>query len=86
MWVTYSSPNTSVEYVWSTATLYHIIHPRVIRYLSLLFCYVEDERMEDLKLEIPNECSDLTENKESDNTNFLHVFTQRVSMQDVAIQ
>ena len=76
--VTYSSPSTSAEYVWSTATMYHIIHPRIIRYLSLLFCYVEDERIDDLELEIPEECSNLTLNKKSDNTNFLHILTQRV--------
>ena len=78
--VKYSSPNCSSEYVWSTATLYHIIHPRIIRYLSLLFYSVEDERIEDLELKIPKECSNLTLNKKSDNTNFLRIFTQRVGI------
>ena len=28
--VKYHSPSTSADYVWSTATLYHIIHPQII--------------------------------------------------------
>ena len=64
--------NTSVSYQWSSATLYHIIQPRTLRYLSLLFSYIEDNRIVDLELELPGEC-------ESTNaSNFLFVITQRV--------
>ena len=69
--------NTTVNYRWSSATLYHIIPPRIIRYLSLLFCYIEDNRIVDLELELPEECEDLIQNH-SNTTDFILIFTQRV--------
>ena len=82
--VTYNVLNTneSVNYRWSSASMYLTIPPRTIRYLSLLFCYIEDERIEELELEIPEECESLiqTNNNYSNASNFLFVFTHRVSI------
>ena len=76
--VTYHFSNMSIKYIWSSASLYLTIHPRIIRYLSLLFCYVEDSRIEELDLQLPDDCRDLTRNHMSDKSNFLFVLTQRV--------
>jgi hypothetical protein len=72
--------NESIQYIWSTASLYLTIEPRTIRFLSLFFCYVEDDRIVDLELELPSECysTDFTENQASNASNFLFVLTQRV--------
>ena len=82
--VTYNVLNTneSVNYRWSSASMYLTIPPHTIRYLSLLFCYIEDERIEELELEIPEECERLiqTNNNYSNASNFLFVFTHRVSI------
>ena len=85
--VTYKFLNTSdselmvlntTNYLWSSASLYLTIPPRVIRYLSLLFCYVEDDRIVDLELELPGECE--TQNPYSNSSNFLFVITHRVML------
>ena len=76
--VTYSFPNTSVKYVWSTISLYLTIHPKIIRYLSLFFCYAADDRIVDLELQLPEECTDLANNTAMDERNMLIVLTQRV--------
>lgn len=76
--VTYSFLNTSVEHVWSTVSLYLTIHPRIIRYLSLFFCYAADDRIVDLELQLPEECSNLANTTAMDATNMLFVLTQRV--------
>ena len=77
--VTYKVGNTSVDYIWSTASLYLTLHPEIIRYLSLFFCYIETERLVNLELKLPEECSDLVSNTKSDATNFLYILTKRVS-------
>ena len=76
--VTYKAldTNTTVKYQWSSAVLYHIVPPHIIRYLSLLFCYIEDNRIVDLELELPEECESLIQN--SNASDFLLIFTQRV--------
>ena len=78
--VTYKFLDTSesVNYRWASASLYHIIHPRTFRYLSLLFCYIEDTRIVELELELPGECENLTQISHSNASNFLFVITQRV--------
>ena len=76
--VTYNLSTASVDYIWSTAFLYFTIHPRIISYLSLFFSYIEDNRVVRLKLQLPEECSDLANNTESDATNFLFILTHRV--------
>ena len=78
--VTYTFSNTheSVQYIWSTASLYLTIEPHTISFLSLFFCYVEENRIVELKLELPSECENLTENQASNAGNFLFVLTQRV--------
>ena len=55
--VTYRFLNTneSVNYHWSSASLYFTIQPNTIQYLSLFFCYVEDDRIVDLELELPGD-------------------------------
>ena len=74
-----NTSNGSVNYLWSSASLYLTIPPHVIRYLSLFFCYVEDDRIVDLELELPGECEDLAQNPYSNASNFLFVITHRVS-------
>ena len=76
--VTYKIGNVSVDYIWSTASLYLTLHPGIIRYLSLFFCYIETERLVDLVLNLPEECSELVGNTKSDATNFLYILTNRV--------
>ena len=73
-----NTSHNSVNYLWSSASLYLTIPPRVIRYLSLFFCYVEDDRIVDLELELPGECGDLAQNPYSNASNFLFVITHRV--------
>ena len=55
--VTYKFLNASdstvlntTNYRWSSASLYLIIPPHTIRYLSLFFCYIENDRIVDLEL------------------------------------
>ena len=74
--VTYKAldTNTTVNYRWSSAVLYHIVPPHIIRYLSLLFCYVEDNRIVAFELELPEGCEGLIQNA----SDFLLIFTQRV--------
>ena len=74
------SSNDSVEYIWSSANLYLILHPRIISFLSLFFSYIENNRVVHLDLELPETCSDLTNNSASDSTNFLFILTHRVSL------
>ena len=84
--VTYKFMHTSasVNYQWSSASLYHIIQPHTFGYLSLLFCYIEDNRIVDLELELPEECDDLTRMSYSNANSFLFVMTQRVCIIHVA--
>ena len=84
--VTYKFLNTSdstvmntIDYRWSSASLYFTIPPHTIRYLSLFFCYVENDRIVDLELELPSECENLTQISYSNASNFLLVITHRVS-------
>ena len=76
--VTYNFSTSSVDYVWSTATLYFILHPNIIGYLSLFFSYIERYRVVQLELNLPEECSSLASNTNSDATNFLFTLTHRV--------
>ena len=71
--------NTSVNYQWSSASLYHVIQPRTLRYFSILFCYIEDNRIVDLELELPGECESLKFKCSNNASNFLFVITQRVN-------
>ena len=83
--VTYKFLDTSdstvlntADYRWSSASLYLTIHPHTISYLSLLFCYVENDRIVDLELELPGECESLTQILHSNASDFLFVITHRV--------
>ena len=78
--VTYNflNANESVHYRWSSASLYLTIQPKTIQYLSLFFCYVEDDRIVELELELPGECENLTQIQHLNASNFLFVFTHRV--------
>ncbi|CAI8053281.1 hypothetical protein GBAR_LOCUS29142, partial [Geodia barretti] len=76
--VTYNFSTSSVDYVWSTATLYFILHPNIIGYLSLFFSYIERYRVVQLELNLPEECSSLASNTNSDATNFLFTLTHRL--------
>ena len=75
---TFSNMNESVQYIWSSASLYLTIEPRTISFLSLFFCYVEENRIVKLEIELPSQCKNLTENRASNASNFLFVLTQRV--------
>ena len=75
--VTYSFSTTNVEYIWATTSLFLSIHPRIIRYLSLFFCFAEENRIIELELQLPDECSGLANTHAE--PDFLYVFTQRVS-------
>ena len=84
--VTYKFLNASdstvlntADYRWSSASMYLTIPPHTIRYLSLLFCYVENKRIVDLELELPGECENLSQISYSNASNFLLVITHRVS-------
>ena len=84
--VTYKFLDTSdstvlntTDYRWSSASLYLTIPPHTIRYLSLFFCYIENDRVVDLELELPGECENLTQISYSNASNFLLVITHRVS-------
>jgi hypothetical protein len=85
--VTYKFLNTSdstvlnvTDYRWSSASLYLTIHPHTISYLSLLFCYVENDRIVELELELPGECESLTQILHSDASDFLFVITHRLRL------
>ena len=77
--VRYRFPSATAEYRWSKASLYLSIHPRMLRFLSLLFCDVGAKRIVNLDLELPEECTELANNTESSINNFLFVLTERVS-------
>ena len=76
--VTYNFSTTSVDYIWSTANLYLTIHPHIISYLSLFFSSIEADRVVQLELQLPEECSELTSNTRSDTSNFMFILTHRV--------
>ena len=77
--VKYNFSTSSVNYIWSTASLYLVVHPKVIRYLSLFFSYAENNRIVHLEFQLPQECADFANNTRSDTSNFLYIFTHRVS-------
>ena len=77
--VTYDFSTEKISYIWTTVSMYLKIHPRFIRYLSLFFCYGDDERIVELELQLPEECSELANNTRSNASNFLFVLTHRVS-------
>ena len=64
--VTYNMYNSSMNYIWATATLYFIVHPNILSYLSLLICYIGNHRIVHLELQLPEQCSGLA----NDNENF----------------
>ena len=68
----------TADYRWSSASLFHTIPPHTIRYLSLLFCYIENNRIVDLELELPGECENLTQNSYFNASDFLLIITHRV--------
>ena len=76
--VTYNFSTTSVDYIWSTAILYLVVHPTIISYLSLFFSYIETNRVVHLELQLPEDCSDLANNTKSDTSNLLFILTHRV--------
>ena len=76
--VTYNFSTTSVDYIWSTASLYFLVHPTIISYLSLFFSYIETNRVVHLELQLPENCNDLANNTKSDTSNLLFILTHRV--------
>ena len=76
--VNYNFSSGSVDYIWSAANLYLTVHPRIISYLSLFFSYVETNRVIHLELQLPEQCSDLANNTNLDETDFLFILTHRV--------
>ena len=79
------SSNDSVDYIWSAANLYLILHLWIISFLSFFFPYIERNRTVHLDWELPETCSNLTNNSSSDSTNFLFIFTHRVSLESLTV-
>ena len=75
----FSGSSTQAHYKWSTASLYLIVAPPALGYLSLFFSYFDETRMGTLTLQLPSHCKGLNDVTASTRENFLFVLTQRVS-------
>ena len=85
--VTYQIINstTSIDYIWTTAAFTLIHPPRVFGIISLFFGLVEEERIQNVTVQLPESCRDLLtpdygRTNEEAESNFLEVLTQRVSI------
>ena len=67
------------HYIWSASTLYFIVAPSALGYLSQLYTFVSNKRIVDLPLHLPADCAELANETDSTKENFLFVLTQRVS-------
>ena len=85
--VTYQIINstTSIDYIWTTASFALIHPPHVFGMISLFFGLVEEDRIQNVTVQLPESCQDLLTpdyeltNEEAE-SNFLEVLTQRVSI------
>ena len=77
--------NTSIDYIWTTASFTLIHPPRIFGIISLFFGFVEEDRIQNVTIRLPESCQGLltpeygrtNEEAESD---FMEVLTQRVSI------
>ena len=85
--VTYQiiNSNSSIDYVWTTASFTLIHPPRVFGIISLFFGLVEEDRIQSVTVQLPESCQglltqDYGRNNKEAKSNFLEVVTQRVSI------
>ena len=76
--------NSSIDYIWTTGSFTLIHPPRVFGIISLFFGLVEEDRIQNVTVQLPESCRGLlTPDHERTNeeaeSNFLEVLTQRVS-------
>jgi len=81
----FSGSSTQAHYKWSTASLYLIVAPPALGYLSLFFSYFDETRMGTLTIQLPSQCKGLINVTASTRENFLFVLTQRVSSDTYSI-
>jgi len=80
-----NSTSTSIQYIWTSAA-FNLIHPpRVFGFTSLFFGYVQESRISDVTLQLPENCEGLVtshnfeRSAEAAKGDFMEVLTQRVS-------
>jgi len=79
-----NSTSTSVEYIWTSAA-FNLIHPpKVFGFTSLFFGYIQESRIGDVTLQLPENCKGLLTSRyqksdEAAKDDFMEVLTQRVS-------
>ena len=78
--------NTSIDYIWTTAAFTLIHPPRVFGIISLFFGLVEEDRIQNVAIQLPESCRGLLNKSSYERTNeeaeldFMEVLTQRVSI------
>ena len=78
--------NTSIDYIWTTASFTLIYPPRIFGIISLFFGFVEEDRIQDVTIRLPESCQGLLNKSSYGRTNeeaesdFMEVLTQRVSI------
>ena len=77
--------NTSIDYIWTTAAFTLIHPPRIFGMISLFFGFVEEDRIQNVTIRLPESCLGLLtpeygRTNEEAKSNFLEVLTQRVSI------
>ena len=75
----FEDTNISTHYVWSSASFYIVLSPRVFGFLSLFFSFVDSDRITKLSLILPHSCSGLDVENGTEEDDFLEVLTQRVT-------
>lgn len=76
----FGDTNTPARYKWSASSLYLIVPPSALQYLSLFFSYFEKGSTAKLNLQLPVDCIELKNVTNSTKQDFLLVLTQRVSI------
>ena len=77
--------NTSIDYIWTTASFTLIHPPHIFGIISLFFGLVEEDRIQNVTIRLPVSCRGLLtpeygHTNEEAERNFLEVLTQRVSI------
>lgn len=76
----FGNTDTPARYKWSASSLYLIVPPSALQYLSLFFSYFEKGSMTKLNLQLPVDCIELKNVTVSTKRNLLFVLTSRVSI------
>ena len=76
---------SSIHYIWTTAAFTLIHPPRIFGMISLFFGLVEEDRIQNVTIQLPESCQGLLtpeygRTNEEAKSNFLEVLTQRVSI------